>query len=359
MSKTRKKKNGSCLARILKPVFMLFVAIVIIGVLTGNNDSTSTSSKPDKTGLKEKEEYYAYRFERPGKSGKNSPHKYLLFDSKNKRIYYFTEDDYEVQEGTYLGSAEAHARITYDNGEERSYTAGSSIKYDGLEFTRTNSSVALNALAEVRKNQEHYQHHETRLNENFDIIEFGAYEQDGDATNGNEPIKWLVLDSDNDKLLLLSLDILEFMKYNDPDKVEGVVKVAEWKDSYIRKWLNNDFLKTAFTEEEQKALLTSRVYILYSENHQVVEEETYDKVYLMSQEDVEKYLKGEQLLAAKSDASSPKYKSSNGFYEWLTCSRESSSAWRSFSYQRESYASYNDVVGIRPAIQINSQQYLS
>ena len=40
-----------------------------------------------------------------------------------------------------------------------------------------------------------------------DVVSFGSFEQDGDASNGPESIRWIVLERFDDRLLLLSADV--------------------------------------------------------------------------------------------------------------------------------------------------------
>lgn len=46
-----------------------------------------------------------------------------------------------------------------------------------------------------------------------DYVEFGKYEQDNDNSNGQEPIKWQVLDIDDDKALLIADKVLDNVQY--------------------------------------------------------------------------------------------------------------------------------------------------
>ena len=85
------------------------------------------------------------------------------------------------------------------------------------------------------------------------IVTFGRYEQDGDEENGPEGIRWIVLDTQEGKSLLLSLYGLDAAPYHPKSK--NII----WKDCALRKWLNGEFLQTAFTKEEQQAILTTKV----------------------------------------------------------------------------------------------------
>ncbi len=86
-----------------------------------------------------------------------------------------------------------------------------------------------------------------------DVCFFGVYEQDNDLNDGKEPIEWLVLDIEGDKALLLSKYGLDAKPYN------ATYADVTWETCTLRAWLNDDFLKTAFTEDEQKAIFTTDV----------------------------------------------------------------------------------------------------
>lgn len=81
-----------------------------------------------------------------------------------------------------------------------------------------------------------------------DVITFGSYEQDGDTENGKEPIEWLVVSVNKNQALLLSRYVLAPGAYHE--KMSGTT----WEKSSLRKWLNTDFIKEAFSEKEQKVL---------------------------------------------------------------------------------------------------------
>ena len=88
---------------------------------------------------------------------------------------------------------------------------------------------------------------------NKDTVFFGHYEQDGDESNGIEPIEWIVLFSDEEKMILLSKYGLDYKQFN-PDN-SGYC--ADWNGSFIRAWLNEDFYSIAFNEEEKNYLIPS------------------------------------------------------------------------------------------------------
>ena len=83
----------------------------------------------------------------------------------------------------------------------------------------------------------------------FTVCFFGSYEQDGNLSNGKEPIEWIVLKEEGDNCYLISRYILSLQLYN----VEK--EDVTWETCSLRKWLNNEFLNDAFTKMEQTGLL--------------------------------------------------------------------------------------------------------
>ena len=84
-------------------------------------------------------------------------------------------------------------------------------------------------------------------------VTFGSYEQDNDSSNGKEAIEWLVLDVQENKALLISRYGLDCQQYNS-----SYTNVT-WETSTLRTWLNGVFLDSAFSTDEQKAILTTEV----------------------------------------------------------------------------------------------------
>ena len=84
-----------------------------------------------------------------------------------------------------------------------------------------------------------------------DTIEFGSYEQDGDTSNGAEPIRWIVLDEIDGQLLLLSADVLEARQYHHVP-FEDIT----WENSDLRAWMNGEFYEAAFTPVQRGLIET-------------------------------------------------------------------------------------------------------
>lgn len=81
-----------------------------------------------------------------------------------------------------------------------------------------------------------------------EIVAYGAYEQDGNASNGAEPIEWIVLTQEDHRVLAVSRDILDAKQYH----------LYESKTlpqlSALTKWLKLDFADIAFEGKVRTAV---------------------------------------------------------------------------------------------------------
>ena len=111
-------------------------------------------------------------------------------------------------------------------------------------------------------------------------IQFGSYEQDGNTGNGAEDIEWIILARAGDNALLLSKYGLDAKEYHEEQ--EDIT----WEQSDIRSWLNSSFMDTAFTSEEQGAILKSEVDNSQAEGNSEYDttggNNTEDRVFLLS-----------------------------------------------------------------------------
>ena len=100
------------------------------------------------------------------------------------------------------------------------------------------------------------------------IVTFGHYEQDNNVSNGPEPIEWIVLDVQEGKSLLISKYLLDVRRFHKgPETVD-------WESCTLRTWLNDNFLNTAFSEQEQTAILVTDV-----------DYKTQDRIFLLSDDE--------------------------------------------------------------------------
>ena len=109
----------------------------------------------------------------------------------------------------------------------------------------------------------------------YPVITFGQWQIDLDlAEGGSDPIEWLVLENDT---------ALHQMTMKD-------TKGKVWAQSSLRKWLNGDFFKNAFTKDEQKAILASSLKNPPGPQTTTKGGNSKDKLFLLSYEELEKYL---------------------------------------------------------------------
>ncbi|MDR1185684.1 MAG: DUF6273 domain-containing protein [Coriobacteriales bacterium] len=122
-------------------------------------------------------------------------------------------------------------------------------------------------------------------------VEFGTWR--------GEPITWRVLAIDDDKVLVVSEDSLALRQYDDlglssGDDFNRDTASITWAESDIRAWLNGEFLDTAFTVGEQRAINLSK--LSNPDNPGYGTEggaDTEDKVFLLSIDEANRYFSGD------------------------------------------------------------------
>ena len=141
-----------------------------------------------------------------------------------------------------------------------------------------------------------------------DIIKFGNYPQD---INGSKsPIEWLALDVNENEALLVSRYGLDCKEYHN------VFTDITWEDCDLRKWLNNDFIKLAFSEEEAKKIKVSELknednpeYLTRGGNN------TKDRIFCLSINEAEHYFGSDNDRQCKPTA----YARKQGAYVYNDC----------------------------------------
>lgn len=200
-------------------------------------------------------------------------------------------------------------------------------------------------------------------------VVFGSFEQDNDLENGTEPIEWIVLDKQGDKLLLLSKKVLDSRNYY------GAYYPVTWEESHLRFWLNSVFYETAFTEEEQQKILLTEV--VNDDNPDYGTDggnDTEDNIFLFSIKEVKEYLPGSRRSEGTAYAMDKGLAtdSENYAYWWLrspgrdtdtaayVTSHHTAFATPSMSYSALAGGVYeagclvgNDTVGVRPALWVS------
>ena len=179
----------------------------------------------------------------------------------------------------------------------------------------------------VKAEEKDYGLNNPRINYNYrDTVVFGNYWQedtngDGEFDNDEkQPIVWQILEKYSDgTALLLSDKILDSKEYcsnydttTDGNGIE--YPNCSWENSSIRKWLNDDFLNSAFSDSEQTAIKKSNRI-----------DSVQDSVFLLSTDDLKNVSYGfnadlrygDQSRLATETTYAKRYNSSNGYW-WLS-----------------------------------------
>ena len=112
----------------------------------------------------------------------------------------------------------------------------------------------------------------------------GRYEQDNKPENGPEPIQWMVLARDGDRVLVISRYILDCVRYDEE------YRRVTWETCTLRAWLNGEFLDSAFDADEQLLIPTTHITADPNPDFDVDPgEDTEDKLFLLSIPEAEVY----------------------------------------------------------------------
>ncbi len=115
------------------------------------------------------------------------------------------------------------------------------------------------------------------------VITMGSFEQDGESLNGKEPMEWLVLAQEGDRALLISRYALTTRAFDG----------STWEQSSLRSWLNEDFLKWSFTDEEKQRILETDLSADRNPSFSTDPgKATRDRIFLLSLAEYEKYFPG-------------------------------------------------------------------
>ncbi len=152
-----------------------------------------------------------------------------------------------------------------------------------------------------------------------DLVTFGSYWQLLDKCLGKSPIQWRVIDKREDgTIILTSREALDSRPFDD-DNID-----LTWERSGIRAWLNDEFFNEAFSPEEREMFVSVR-----NENKGNPKygtpgcDDTYDKVFLLSLDEVVKYFMPEDPFNNELKLYPTKYAKAQG----ITLSRGVSCFW--------------------------------
>lgn len=137
----------------------------------------------------------------------------------------------------------------------------------------------------------------------FDTVFFGTYK--------DNPIEWVVLDSQENRLLLLSRRAVETLPYHSSEDP------VSWETCSLRSWLNGVFLDSAFTAEEAaRILLTENDNSGVNPDYKYTEGSaaTEDKLFLLSHDEAARFLPSEDLRLCEKSLLAPSYE--NAISSW-------------------------------------------
>lgn len=130
--------------------------------------------------------------------------------------------------------------------------------------------------------------HKKPIKKHPKTIELGSYVYEKIS---RKPIEWYLLDTVDNQCLLLSKYGIDRICFNE--KCEA----TSWENSSIREWLNTSFYHSAFSEAEKERIVITN----HSEKElNTPEESVKDSVFLLSDEEAERYLTSGKLRKCKS-----------------------------------------------------------
>lgn len=176
-----------------------------------------------------------------------------------------------------------------------------------------------------------------------------------------EPIDWIVLDVVSDKVLIISKFALDLIPYT----IEG--EQVTWESSNLRKWLNDDFYNTAFTEQDKELIILSHIVNIDNpcsdELFATSGNDTEDNVFVLNIQEVEHYFDNdEQRICQPSPYASSKgigvnmndrccwWLRSSGFFQDLVANVD----YSGYVYYKGDYT-FCSPVAVRPSMWVKSQ----
>lgn len=143
-----------------------------------------------------------------------------------------------------------------------------------------------------------------------DVISFGSLALD-DTNSDIEKILWKVLSVEKNRVLLLTTEGIDCKLYNT-EAIE-----TNWEKCSVRKWLNDDFLTNAFTEQETCRIVSSDISFFTESQEESI---CKDKLFLLSVSEAETYFSSDRERVCKPNSRALK----NGAY---ADEKEGNSSW--------------------------------
>ena len=201
-----------------------------------------------------------------------------------------------------------------------------------------------------------YKVEKLKIAEAGDYVFFGAYEQDNNTSNGKEDVEWLVLEVKDGKALVISKYALDRKQYNTS------YMNATWETCTLRKWLNNDFINSAFSTDEKAKIF--KVTVSADKNPEFSTNPgnaTQDQAFLLSITEANKYFSSDSARQCKPTdyaVANGARKSDSGFCWWWLRSpginqNIAADVYSNGEVYEHGYSVNNDANAVRPALWIN------
>lgn len=135
------------------------------------------------------------------------------------------------------------------------------------------------------------------MNNRFAYIQAGDFLTLGNYPQGADgevlPIVWKVLAVQDDRVLVVSRDILDVRPFHDEDAA------LRWEDCALRTWLNDEFANAAFSGEDMEAICDPEPvddpmgeFLWSALGLETATDAIGDRVFLLSMDDIHRYFPG-------------------------------------------------------------------
>ncbi len=216
----------------------------------------------------------------------------------------------ELDEYTFKNAAEFENFVTGfcgENNERTLQTAGFVKEHrDSLTLLENNTSIATQVKKLLKSENSGEKEKSISVNgvkytpvtmKKGAIIRFGHYPQNSD--NRKSPIEWLVLHVKEKEVLLISRYALDCKQYHHGYTSTSIT----WENCDLRKWLNGDFIKSAFSEEEAERILVSDIKNGDNPQHHTKGgNNTKDRVFCLSISEAKQYFGNDESRKCKPTA---------------------------------------------------------
>ncbi len=223
-------------------------------------------------------------------------------EKKSKNLVIYNKAKEKMKDGNYLEAAQLYETISdFKGSAERKIICG---ELNGLieerkrleeEYDNTNALFKGKLKKELGVKVEETK---AKIAEKTDALYRAGMEEKnyelwknteigGSFILGNHygVIKWIVLDKKGTQFLVISENAIDNSPYDSRKK-----NIA-WQNCDLRHWLNNSFKKKAFSEEQQKMIMTTKVSTPDNDRYGTKGGDvTEDELFLLSVEEVKKYL---------------------------------------------------------------------